>query len=164
MARRVEAIYFDVKDTFRIDGVKVVRVTWPVDQPVYDDTELRAYGPRGFIGTIRSEQEPMLQNKLVNFGYLRHGSTPRELSNVEIWNNAYDKCFTADGTADRSPEHADALARAYENADTTLEAEGSGVDGSGRWGSHPGHARHDRWCEIAYLTLEYIADTEGLAL
>ena len=77
MARRVQSVSFPVGNTFRLNGVKVVRVTWPVDQPVYDDTELRAYGPRGFIATVRSEQEPMLQNKLVDFRYLQHGATPR---------------------------------------------------------------------------------------
>lgn len=79
MARKVQSVSYPVSDTFRLNGVKVVRVTWPIDQPVHDDTELRAYGPRGFIGVIRSEQEPMLQNKLVSFGYLSHGSTPHEL-------------------------------------------------------------------------------------
>lgn len=164
MARKVGRIYFPVSDTFRLNGVKVVRVTWPIDQPVYDDTELRAYGPRGFIGTIRSEQEPMIQNKLVSFGYLAHGSTPRKLTNTEIWNDMHSKCFTPDGTADRSPEHADALARAYENADATLEGEGAELDERGRWAHHPSHPMHDRWSEIAYLTLEMISDTEGLEL
>lgn len=72
MARKVGKIYFPVNDTFRLHGVKVVRLTWPIDQPVYDDTELRAYGPRGFIGTVRSGQVAMIQNKLHSFGYLRH--------------------------------------------------------------------------------------------
>jgi hypothetical protein len=164
MARTVGKVHFPVSDTFRLNGVKVVRVAWPIDQPVHDDTELRAYGPRGFIGMIRPGQEPKLHNTLYDFKYLRPGTAPRERTNIELWNEAYEKCFTPDGLTDRSEEHADALARAYENADATLETEGARHDDRGRWANHPAHPRHDRWCEIAYLTLEYISDTEGLEL
>lgn len=163
MARKVGRVHFTPDSTFRLNGVKVVRVTWPIDQPVYDDTELRAYGPRGFIGTIRSEQEPMLRSKLVFFGYLRHGVTPRTLTNVELWDQLRSKCADHDG-ADRSEAHADALTRAEENANATLEAEGAQPDERGRWVHNSLHPMHDRWCEVAYLTLEYIADTEGLEL
>lgn len=163
MARKVGRVYFPVSDTFLLQGVKVVRVTWPVDQPVYDDTPLRAYGPRGYIGIVRSMQEPMLQNKLWSFGYLASGSTPRELTNVELWNQLRDKFAGPDG-ADRSEAHADALTRAEENANATLEAEGAKLDEHGRWVHNSMHPMHDRWCEIAHLTLEYIADIEGLEL
>lgn len=65
MARKVEKVYFDTTTTLRLDGIRVVRVTWPVEIIPGDYTELRAYGPRGFIGMIRSAQHPELQNKLV---------------------------------------------------------------------------------------------------
>lgn len=76
MAPRVGKIHFSVADTFRLNGVKVVRVTWPIDQPVHDDTPLRAYGPRGYIGVVRPQAAPTLHNKLIDFGYLRPGTSP----------------------------------------------------------------------------------------